>query len=421
MLNVKLAMVLRKALVLVLCTMVLSLTGCYDYSEPDEKAWVLAIGVDKGRENKLTVTSVVAVPKDIAGGGGQSEPGGGGGGQGGFFTVSIDTPTILSNLELANTVVDRRVSLSHIKWIVFSRELAEEGIGEYVAPLVRFHQFRRSSQLIICEGRAEDFLAKGMPRLEDNVGKFYELMQRGWRFTEFIPFDSFHQFYYKSENPGVEPVAQLAALGNDDPAYPDNSPKPKGQYQAGRIPRKGGSEIEIMGGAVFKEGRMMGTLNGDEVGVQKLFFGTLKRTIVDVHDPNHPDRYIIVDVIPRQKPRVDISITEGRPQIAVDVKLEGQIISLQSGEDYEKPDRLYIVEDAVQRAIGEDINNTIAKSKQLNADFLGFGLHAQKLFQTWPQWIAYNWKEKFTDADITVDVDYKVRRTGLVHEMVPLK
>lgn len=66
MLNVKLAMVLRKALVLVLCTMVLSLTGCYDYSEPDEKAWVLAIGVDKGRENKLTVTSVVAVAVRVA-------------------------------------------------------------------------------------------------------------------------------------------------------------------------------------------------------------------------------------------------------------------------------------------------------------------------------------------------------------------
>ncbi|TYO94706.1 Ger(x)C family spore germination protein [Desulfallas thermosapovorans] len=417
--NVELLKVLRKALVVIMLGAALPLAGCYDYSEPDEKAWVLAIGVDKGRENKLTVTSVIAVPKNIAGSGEQGASGGDG--QGVFFTVSIDSPTVLSNLELANTVVDRRVSLSHIKWIVFSRELAEEGIGEYVAPLVRFHQFRRSSQLIICEGRAEDFLSKGMPKMEDNVGKFYELMQRGWRFTEFIPFDSFHQFYYKSESPGVEPIAPLAALGSEEPVYPDNSPKPKGQYLAGRLPRKGGSEIEIMGGAVFKEGRMVGTLNGDEVGVQKLFFGTLKRTILDVPDPNHPDNYIIVDVVPREKPRVDITIAGNRPQISIDIKLEGGIISLQSGEDYEIPERLHIVEEAVQRAFTEDINNTIARSKQLNADFLGFGLHAQKLFPTWPQWIAFNWEDKYQEAEIVVNVDYRLRRTGLVHEMQPLR
>lgn len=418
--NAKLFKALSRALVVIMLgAVIMPMAGCYDYSEPDEKAWVLAIGVDKGRENKLTVTSVIAVPKNIAGGGDQ--PSGGGGGQGGFFTVSMETPTILSKLELINTVVDRRSSLSHIKWIVFSRELAEEGIRDYVAPLVRFDQFRRSSQLIICEGRAEDFLTKGMPKMEDNVGKFYELMQRGWRFTEFIPFDSFHQFYYKSESPGVEPVAPLAALGSKEPVYPDNSPKPKGQYLAGHLPRKGGSEIEIMGGAVFKKGRMVGTLDGDEVGVQKLFFNTLIRTIVDVPDPNHPDKYIIVEVIPREKPRVDISITGGRVQIAADIKLEGGILSLQSGAHYDRPDRLHIVEEAVQRLVLEDVNKAIAKSKQLDADFLGFGLHAQKLFSTWPQWIAFNWEEKYRDADIVVNVDYRLRRTGLIHEMEPLR
>ncbi len=421
MYNAHLSKVLRKALMVVMTgALLLPLAGCYDYTEPDERAWVMAIGVDKGRQNVLTVTSVVAVPKAIAGGGGQSGSEGGSG-QGGFFTITFDVPTLLSTLELINTVVDRRVSLSHTKWFVFSRELAEEGIGAYVAPLVRFQQFRRSSQLLICEGRAEDFLTKGVPQLEDNVGKYYELMQQGWRYTEFIPFDSFHQFYYKSENPGVNPVAPLAARGAKETIYTDNSFKPKGYYQAGRIPRKGGSEIEIMGGAVFKKDRMVGTLNGDQVGVQKIFFGAMKRTLLNVPDPYHPDKYIIVDVLPRQKPRVDINITGGRPKITANVKLEGQILSIQSGENYERPDRLYIVEDAVQELIFEDINDTIAKSKQLDADFLGFGLHAQKLFPTWPQWSAYNWEEKYKDADITVNVDYKVRRTGLVHEMVQLR
>jgi len=411
--------ILGKALVVIMLgAVLLPLVGCYDYTEPDERAWVLALGVDKGKQNLVTVTSVVAVPKAIAGGG---QSGSGGGGQGGFFTVSFEAPTVLGSLEMVNAVVDRRVNLSHIKWIVFSREQAEEGIDSYLAPLVRYQEFRRSSQVVVCEGRAEDFLAKGQPTLEDNVGKFYELMQQGWQYTEFIGFDTFHQFYYKSENPGVEPVAQLAAVAAQQPVYPDSTVKSVGAYQAGRIPRQGGGKIEIMGGAVFNEGRMVGTLNGGEMAVQKLFFGTLKRTEVNVPDPIHPGNFIVLHTLPRQKPRVQINIHEGRPQITAEVKVEGEIISLQSGEHYETPERLPLVEQAVEKLIGETINSTIEKSQQLEADFLGFGLHAQKLFATWPQWEAYDWEAKYPDADIAVTVDFKIRRTGLIHEMAPIR
>lgn len=401
--------------------LVLFLAGCYDYSEPDEKAWVLALGLDKGMQNKLTVTAVIAIPKNIAGGGG-GEPATGGGGGETFFTVSLEAPTLLSSLELLNSIVDRRADLSHIKWFVFSRELAEEGIGRYYAPLARFYQFRRSSYVVICEGRAEDFLARGKPVLEDNVGKYYELMQLEWRYSEFVPFDTFHEFYIKSHTPGVSPVAALAALKRDEPVYPDNTTKPKGTYQAGRIPRKGGGEIELMGGVVFVKGRMVGTLNGNQVGVQKMFFDTFRLTVMDVPDPRHPDKLMIVELKHRQEPRVQVKIAEdGYPRVLVEMKMEGDIISIQSGEDYGRPDMVHILEEAVEKSLLEDINGTVAKSRELGADFLGLGLHAKKLFRTWPEWVAYNWDEKYPGADITVSVDFKVRRAGLIHEAVPLR
>lgn len=407
--------------VVLLLAAVLVLGGCYDYSEPDEKAWILALGLDKGKQNVLTVTAVIAIPKGIAGGGG-GEPAAGGGGGGKFFTVSLEAPTLLSSLELLDAVVDRRADMSHIKWLVFSRALAEEGIGRYFGPITRFHQFRRSTHLVVCEGRAEDFLKQGKPILEDNVGKYYELLMRGWRYTEFIPFDTFHFLYQKSNTPGVEPVAPLAALNRKEPVYRNDTPKPKGAYQAGRLPRKGGGEIEIMGGAVFSKGRMVGTLDGDQVGVQKMFFGNLRRTIVDVPDPEHPGFYVIVDVHPRYTPRVDVRIGEdGLPEIAVRVALEGSIMSIQSGEDYESPERLPVLEKAVAEAYLTDINKTVAKSQALGADFLGFGLHAKKLFLTWPQWVAYDWDAKYPDATVTVSVDFRVRRVGLIHKTEPLR
>ena len=95
--------------------------------------------------------------------------------------------------------------------------------------------------------------------------------------------------------------------------------------------------------------------------------------------------------------------------------------STQSGENYGRPDMVHILEEAVEKSLLEDINGTVAKSRELGADFLGLGLHAKKLFRTWPEWVAYNWDEKYPGADITVSVDFKVRRAGLIHEAVPLR
>ena len=53
----------------------LFLGGCYGYHEVDESAYILALGLDRGRENIVSVTAQVAVPRNIAGG---AEGGGGG-------------------------------------------------------------------------------------------------------------------------------------------------------------------------------------------------------------------------------------------------------------------------------------------------------------------------------------------------------
>ena len=36
------------------------------------------------------------------------------------------------------------------------------------------------------------------------------------------------------------------------------------------------------------------------------------------------------------------------------------------------------------------------------------------LFTTWAEWEAYQWKSKYKDATFTVDVNFKVRRPGLI-------
>ncbi|WP_083756666.1 Ger(x)C family spore germination protein [Candidatus Desulforudis audaxviator] len=402
----------------VLILAVLCLPGCWDYRELDETTWVTAVGVDRGRENTLTVTLQIAVAANIAGGG----DGRGGAGAGETVLVtSMEAPSLLSALEFAHAWIDRHVDLSHTKVIIVGRELAETDFAATVAPLVRFPQFRPTIRVLVANGRAEAVLREAAPVLEASPGKFWELQVGGWDVTEFIPRADFHQIYIDMSSPGAAGLVGLVAVRRREEGPADPSHKAKGSHMAGTIPRRGGPGIEMMGAAVIHGGRMVGVLNGDETGIGKMVRGTFREMIKTVRDPLHPGRFIVVRVFPREPPAVQVRIgDDGTPRVSVRVPLEGDILAIQSGEHYERPERTRQVEQAVKESLMTDARATLDKAQnEFGADFFALGYHAKRLFPTWQAWEAFAWDEKFPDAEISIDFDFRVRRIGLLRETVP--
>jgi len=408
-------------MLMVLLGLCLLAAGCWGYREIDETAHVVALGVDKGKHNVLTLTAQIVIPKGIAG-----PPGGGGGGEGGpkktFFVTSVDGPTILSALELLNAFVDRRAMLDHMKVVIFSRELAEEGIGRYLDALARYREFRRSTFVMVVEGKAGEVLEKNAPILEDNPAKYYELLFLGYKYTEFIPLAQYHYFYNAEKSLAQAPVAVLGALGGSRPFPEGRTPKTKGSYRAGGIPRKGGSKLELMGGAVFRGGRMVGEMDGDEMGIVGMLRGTFRRTIVSLQDPHARGAFVVVDVRPRRRPRVDVRIAGGIPVVRARVFLEGDLMSVQSTYPYERPRNILTIEREVARKFAREARLLVAKTQnEWQADVFGFGNAARRVVPTWPAWKKLNWPEIYPDADIRISFDFRIRRFGLVHEKARLK
>ena len=122
---------MRKVIILlILGTFLLSLTACYDAHEMDDMLYVVAIGVDKGISDKWRLTIQFPTMKE---GGGQTQSGSGGGDeQSGHSYASIDVPSFFTGIDMLNASLPRKLNFSHTQIIVFSEELAEEGlIGEY--------------------------------------------------------------------------------------------------------------------------------------------------------------------------------------------------------------------------------------------------------------------------------------------------
>ena len=108
-------------IVVVLTTL---LTGCTG-KEPNEIAYVVALGIDSTDDDNYKITIQYANTTQISGGASES---GGKAGSEIVDNVTIEAPNIYAGVGLANNIVSKSFSMSHAKLIVFSKEIAEKGV-----------------------------------------------------------------------------------------------------------------------------------------------------------------------------------------------------------------------------------------------------------------------------------------------------
>lgn len=446
----------RAALRLLLCLVTaLCAAGCWDRTEVDDLAFIMAIGLDEAPNDQVYVTFHIAVPRAVAGGGGSGGGSGGGGGGGAGQQSSLITTlmgrSVFSLLNLVNTHVDRRPSLVHGKMVVIGEKLARRGIAPYIGELVRFREARRTMFLAVTQGTAKDFIEKNRPILEQNPAKNLELLSLANRQTGFIPPSQIHRFLVEMQSLGEEPVAILAGIKEEAPGgrteqstggasgrpggFPDGGspaggagteppkmPKPPpvparsdSDYTAGQSPSVGGNPVELLGGAVFRGDRMVGKITGQDVRAMLMVRGTFKRGTLVLEDPFVKDRYVSCDIRLARPTEIRVS-KEGRGfHVKVKIMLEGEVIGSQSLIDYSNPKNLHTLERRVAEDLKRSCEHIVRKAqREFRADIFAFGNKVRHLTKTWREWEDLNWPERFPEARVDIDLRLDLRRTGLL-------
>ena len=170
--------------------------------------------------------------------------------------------------------------------MVFSNELAREGLGPYLRAMIRAVN---SDSTCHCGGKstAEEYLKR--PKLVLNAAKFYELVYQSYRYTGLIPKVEFHDFYLAAESNCRNPVAILGNSGRfltaedfdiDNSTFREHgrSAPFEGDFLAGDIPGVGGARAENIGLAVFDGDRMVGELDGTDTIIHLLCTGDSTHT-----------------------------------------------------------------------------------------------------------------------------------------------
>lgn len=377
--------------VLVLLTLPMLATGCWDRVEIEERGFVVGAGIDVAEEEQAENGKYLLTFQFVVPGGLQSKESGGKGGSKGeaYFNLTSAGNTMFSAARNMSYRTSRSPYLQHNRLILISEELAMR--GEFVKTLdlfLRDHEMRRAAKVMVAEGKASELL-EVKPRNEKIPIMYFESTAENPSKSARI---------YPPTNIGD---VQSFILSKTSFALPKLS--------------KLDDEVSVSGSAVFDGGSqtLKGFLNDQETSGLNILRGTAQDGVLEF---KMKDDYLAYEIKGlKRKILADISDPE-HIRFTLFINMEGNI-----GETQDRINLLekYEVSEIEQKTADELFNlttSTIEKVQQkFKVDVIGLGDYLKQ--QHYPVWkkIKDNWDRGdhiFAQSEIVVEARAEVRIVG---------
>ena len=393
--------------VLIICFTTLS--GSYSAEGLETLAYAVALGIDKGENDKIRLSLQFAILSNSSGG-----SSGGSSSQSQESTVTtVDCSSIDSGIALINSYISKKVNLSHCKAIVISEELAYEGLSEYVYTLVNNLELRPDCNVIISRCDASDYLNNSKPTLESVSARYYEFTLNSSEYTGYTQNINLSDFYSDMLSTTTQAHAILGGINTNDTNNPHPNLEPyetAGSYKADETPIKSATVIENMGIAVFYNDRLVGELSGMECLSHLILIDYFKSATISTPNPYNQESVISLYITADKSPDISVELINGTPYIDCNVSLDANILSLDENLDYSDEKTLNTIKEYASSYLEQSISSYLYKtSKEFHSDIGNFGCYISKNYLTWDEWIESDWLYNYQNSYFTVNVDIGIQ------------
>lgn len=443
----------RKVILLLLFSLMFT-SGCYDLKEPNDIAYVVALGIDTADEEGVYEYTIQFAKTGQISGGAAEE--GIKEGNNKVETIIVKSPTVYSGINIANQIVSKSFTLAHTKLIVMSDSVARAGVRDLFDTFGRNSDIRPNVFLAVSNGKAKEYLSEVKPVVETNPVTYYELIYEA-ESGGYVPRIQIKDFYFQLDALDKQNVLPLAGVNtvNKQQAEAEDSPNgtPEGgtaekseanteeegdkelfsekenqehtelnksgfnflmkAYTAGSIDAYKKNASEVMGMAVFKGDKMIGYMSGVESTLYNMLIGRFESNYTSFYNKNTPKVPVTILLEQDKKPRKTVDLTGEKPQINVTVFLEGQLISESVAQPIESniKEMESQVEEATQRALEDFLYRT---SQEFDSDIIGFGEVVKMKFLTYKTFEDYDWYSRYANSEFNVSVNFRLRRAGFI-------
>jgi len=396
--------------VLILVCIVLSMAGCWDKTELDEKAYVIGLGLDTHEKaGKIKVTYLIANPEvgSQQSGGGTNEPP--------QEIVTFVANDFISSRNTANTVISKEISYDLLSVIIVSEELARKpDFVRVMYSAAKDREIKRSAELIVTKEKAEKFITDNKPTLETRPHKFFEVKIGRGKETGMIPDTDLNDFFQVSES---DSDLFLGIYATTETEEGDEGAASDDDFMAGEI-HFGGKEkaAQFAGAAVFKEGMMIGKITGEETRISSLLDNTweLQDFITAFQDPFDGQYRISARLAKPRKNTYQFKQQSGRPVIDIKVPMYIEILSDPSLVNFSKnEEKIVELKKSLTTSMEEHLTQYIKYTQEeFKGDTFHLSIPIRKNFATLKEFREFDWMKSYPDAEINVSVDIRFGEFG---------
>jgi spore germination protein KC len=385
----------------------LLLPGCWDKLEIEEQAFSVVIGVDPKEGSGITVTYQIANPQ-VGSSDRSSAPE-----EPASEIVTFEAPDLITARDLANTFITRSISFSHTQTLIVSEKFASgEQFKNFIGSSIRDRQLRREVNIIVTKESAADFIRSNKPVLETRPHKFFDFMEMRWDETGLVPYSTLNRLFQRTEGDDTLFLAIYATGKQDVTRHYGN----EDEYLPGEVVKEGGHPLQFVGSAVFRNGRMVGVMDGEDTRLSLLLRPRplANNWLTTYKDPLDPKYRVGVRQFKRKATRIHLDTSNDKTRIQVTVPLTLHLVSIPSLTDYlTNADNQETLKRSIEKQLTDEANELI---KRTQTEFLGepftWYLEARKHFWTVQQYKAYDWMEQYPHAEVEVKFDVTIQQFG---------
>lgn len=395
---------------LLIIIFIIGFSDSYHSLSIDNLAYVLAIGIDVATDNNLEVSFQFSTPVSASESGTSGNPK--------KILNTVNASSLSSAINLINSYLGKQINMSHCKVIIFSEEIAAQGISEEIYTLFNDSQVRPSANIVVSKCSAKSFIEQTQPELETLISKYYETFTNSSQYTGFKPDSTIGDFFFSLTCETCEPCAILGGVQLDTP--PNNSDP---EYEKDSTSKANSSSItgqngaETIGIAVFKSDKLVGELNAIETIAHLNTQNKVDRFLISIPDPIHSNSYLDIYISPTQKAKIEVDTSTQSPYAKLTFEFDGRIYSMSENSKYLSPDVIDSISESCNSYLESIFLDYLYKtSKEFKSDISNIGTHALCNFFTIDEFKSYNWPETYKNTFFDVEVKTSVQSAMLITE-----
>lgn len=366
--------------IIILTTLLFTLTGCYDANGIESFYYIVALGVDKSENNLISLSVQIAKPSSTTeSSSAQSNE---------YKIYTVDCETIESGINILNNYLNKTINISHCSAIIFSEEVAKEGLLTHINVLGNNAAMRPSCNIIISSQKAIDVLNKVSNSGSNFSSRLYENIVNSVEYTGYTIDSTFSSFLSNINNDQTQATAIYTIVTEDS--------------------------VQNSGLAVFKDDKMVGTLSPFHTIAHLIIEDDLESCIITIDNPMNKKAKIDLNLQKLKSSDIDIELINGTPIIEINLFVQATIAS--SGEEFDYTSISNI--NAVEKATNEYLEKITKEylyliSKDYNSDIVGFYGYLASKYLTTDQFDKVHWNEIFKDSYFNVNISTRVNSSHL--------